>query len=118
MHRLRSAEMIRYDSSRTSGLLALQPHHYNPLFWTAVFLAQALLFGAVLPLLLVYLLYFRWGIDWNSKIVHPDNPDINNQMLFNVHPLAMVVGFIIVYSQGLLCAGLTRCHAYALRSLA
>lgn len=84
--------MIEYDTLYEPSE-AMLLHHYNPLFWIALGVAEALLFGAVLPLLLFYCIYFRDGFAW----------DATNQYatMFNVHPLTMVLGFIILYSQGL-----------------
>lgn len=55
-----------------------------------VFVAEVLLWLAVLPLLLCFFLYFREGFAWN------------NDDKFNLHPLCMVIAFVILYPQGAL----------------
>ena len=85
--------MLEYDSQHAQiERIRILPHVVNPLFWLAVGLAEALLFVAILPLLLVYCVYYRGGFEWQA--------DNTYTTMFNIHPLTMVLGFIILYSQG------------------
>lgn len=64
----------------------------SEIMYLLVCIAEALLVLAVLPLLLVLCLYFHYGFAWDTK----------NGMMFNVHPLCMVLGFVILNSQGVI----------------
>ncbi|XP_058182767.1 probable ascorbate-specific transmembrane electron transporter 1 [Rhododendron vialii] len=48
---------------------------------------------AVFTLVLVWLLHFRGGLAFNST---------NKQKIFNVHPLLMVIGFILISGEGIM----------------
>jgi cytochrome b-561 len=48
---------------------------------------------SVFTLVLVWLLHFREGLAYNSP---------NKQKIFNVHPLVMVVGFILISGEGIM----------------
>ncbi|XP_062508157.1 plasma membrane ascorbate-dependent reductase CYBRD1-like [Corticium candelabrum] len=62
--------------------------------WLLAAAAEILLVLLVLPLLLVYTIYFHDGFAWDASEPY--------YTMFNVHPLCMVIGFIILYSQGVL----------------
>ncbi|XP_065839649.1 plasma membrane ascorbate-dependent reductase CYBRD1-like [Oscarella lobularis] len=69
----------------------------KPQFVLGLVVVELLLFVLVLPLLLKWLIYYEGGFHWYTKAT-----DQTTEKFFNIHPLCMVLGFIIVLSQGVL----------------
>ena len=67
----------------------------KPQFVLGLVVVELLLFVLVLPLLLKWLIYYEGGFHWYTKAT-----DQTTEKFFNIHPLCMVLGFIIVLSQG------------------
>ena len=61
----------------------------------SIVLVEILLLIVVLPLLLAWLIYYRGGFHWFTNEL-----DQKKETFFNLHPLCMVLGFIVVLSQG------------------
>lgn len=83
--------MLEYQDQHTQiASSQILPHMANLQFWLIVGLGEGLLIAAALPLLLIYCIYYHDGLIWDDST------------LFNFHPFAMVLGLIILYSQGVL----------------
>jgi hypothetical protein len=81
--------MLEYQDQHTQiASSQILPHMANLQFWLIVGLGEGLLIAAALPLLLIYCIYYHDGLIWDDST------------LFNFHPFAMVLGLIILYSQG------------------
>ena len=65
-------------------------------FRFAFVVIETLLFIVVLPLLLTWLIYYRGGFHWSPVLIKE-----TEEQFFNIHPLCMVLGFIVCLSQGI-----------------
>ena len=87
---------IRARESRASSTRTMWSNFSKGEFRFAFVVIETLLFIVVLPLLLTWLIYYRGGFHWSPVLIKE-----TEEQFFNIHPLCMVLGFIVCLSQGI-----------------